>query len=86
MVYKLDRVNRHFDHVIDVNVVMSVEKLRQKVIMAIYHFIDKTAEAYESKLDTNGENRPYNHFPNDEFRREGDINFSIDDPASDKFS
>ncbi|TAG79058.1 MAG: ribosome-associated translation inhibitor RaiA [Betaproteobacteria bacterium] len=28
---KLDRVNRHFDHVIDVNVVMSVEKLRQKV-------------------------------------------------------
>ena len=31
MVSKLDRVNRHFDHVIDVNVVMSVEKLRQKV-------------------------------------------------------
>ncbi|MGL4232732.1 MAG: ribosome hibernation-promoting factor, HPF/YfiA family [Casimicrobium sp.] len=31
VVSKLDRVNRHFDHVIDVNVVMSVEKLRQKV-------------------------------------------------------
>ena len=28
---KLDRVNRHFDHVIDVNVVLSVDKLRQKV-------------------------------------------------------
>jgi putative sigma-54 modulation protein len=28
---KLDRVTRHFDHVIDMNVVMSVEKLRQKV-------------------------------------------------------
>ena len=28
---KLDRINRHFDHVIDVNVVMSVEKLRHKV-------------------------------------------------------
>jgi putative sigma-54 modulation protein len=30
---KLDRVNRHFDHVIDVNVVLSVEvdKLRKKV-------------------------------------------------------
>ncbi|TAG00851.1 MAG: ribosome-associated translation inhibitor RaiA [Betaproteobacteria bacterium] len=31
VVAKLDRVNRHFDHVIDINVVMSVEKLRQKV-------------------------------------------------------
>jgi putative sigma-54 modulation protein len=28
---KLNRVTRHFDHVIDMNVVMSVEKLRQKV-------------------------------------------------------
>jgi putative sigma-54 modulation protein len=28
---KLERVTRHFDHVIDVNVVLSVEKLRQKV-------------------------------------------------------
>lgn len=31
VVAKLDRVNRHFDHVIDVNVVMSVDKLRHKV-------------------------------------------------------
>jgi putative sigma-54 modulation protein len=28
---KLDRVTRHFDHVIDVSVVLSVDKLRQKV-------------------------------------------------------
>ncbi len=28
---KLDRVNRHFDHVIDVAVVLSVDKLRHKV-------------------------------------------------------
>ena len=28
---KLERVNRHFDHVIDVNVVLSVDKLRHKV-------------------------------------------------------
>ncbi|MBT9613070.1 MAG: ribosome-associated translation inhibitor RaiA, partial [Burkholderiales bacterium] len=28
---KLERVTRHFDHVIDVNVIMSVEKLVQKV-------------------------------------------------------
>jgi putative sigma-54 modulation protein len=31
VVAKLDRVTRHFDHVIDVNVVLSVDKLRQKV-------------------------------------------------------
>lgn len=31
VVAKLDRVTRHFDQVIDVNVVMSVEKLHQKV-------------------------------------------------------
>lgn len=28
---KLTRINRHFDHVIDVNMIMSVEKLNQKV-------------------------------------------------------
>jgi putative sigma-54 modulation protein len=28
---KLDRVTRHFDHVIDVNVILSVDKLAQKV-------------------------------------------------------
>lgn len=27
---KMERVLRHFDHVIDVNVILSVEKLRQK--------------------------------------------------------
>ena len=27
---KLERVKRHFDHVIDVNVILSVEKLKQK--------------------------------------------------------
>ena len=31
VVTKLDRVTRHFDHMIDVNVVLSVDKLRQKV-------------------------------------------------------
>jgi len=28
---KLERVTRHFDHVIDVNVILNVEKLAQKV-------------------------------------------------------
>ena len=28
---KLDRINRHFDHVIDVNVIVTVEKLDQKI-------------------------------------------------------
>jgi putative sigma-54 modulation protein len=27
---KLERITRHFDHVIDVNVILSVEKLQQK--------------------------------------------------------
>jgi putative sigma-54 modulation protein len=28
---KLEKINRHFDHVIDVNVVMTVEKLDQRI-------------------------------------------------------
>ena len=28
---KLERINRHFDHVIDVNVVMTIEKLDRKI-------------------------------------------------------
>jgi len=28
---KLERITRHFDHVIDVNVIMSVNKLEQKI-------------------------------------------------------
>ena len=31
IVAKLDRVVRHFDHVIDVNVVVTVDKLQQKI-------------------------------------------------------
>ena len=31
VVNKLERVTRHFDHVIDVNVVLAVDKLRQQV-------------------------------------------------------
>lgn len=31
VVAKLSRINRHFDHVIDVNVVMTVEKLDQRI-------------------------------------------------------
>ena len=31
VVGKLDRVTRHFDHVIDVSVVLSVDKLQQKI-------------------------------------------------------
>ena len=31
VISKLVRINRHFDHVIDVNVIMTVEKLDQKI-------------------------------------------------------
>jgi putative sigma-54 modulation protein len=33
---KLERVLRHFDHVIDVNVILSVEKLRQKAEVSMH--------------------------------------------------
>jgi putative sigma-54 modulation protein len=33
---KLDRINRHFDHVIDMDVVMTVEKLDQKVEINVH--------------------------------------------------
>lgn len=33
---KLDRVTRHFDHVIDVNVILSVEKLLQKAEVTVH--------------------------------------------------
>ena len=33
---KLDRVTRHFDHVIDVNMILSVEKLKQKVEASVH--------------------------------------------------
>lgn len=28
---KLERINRHFDHVIDIDVILSIEKLEQKI-------------------------------------------------------
>ncbi len=33
---KLERINRHFDHVIDVNVILSVEKLRKKAEVTVH--------------------------------------------------
>ncbi len=36
VVAKLDRVTRHFDHVIDVNVVLSVDKLRHQIDATVH--------------------------------------------------
>lgn len=33
---KLERITRHFDHVIDVNVILSVEKLQQRVEATVH--------------------------------------------------
>jgi putative sigma-54 modulation protein len=33
---KLERVTRHFDHVIDVNVILAVEKLKQKAEVTVH--------------------------------------------------
>ena len=44
VVSKLDRVSRHFDHVIDVSVVLSVDKLRQ-IVEANVHVRGKDIHA-----------------------------------------
>lgn len=36
VINKLDRINRHFDHVIDVNVILTVEKLSQKCEASVH--------------------------------------------------
>jgi putative sigma-54 modulation protein len=48
---KLDRITRHFDHVIDVNVILSVEKLVQKVEANIHvRGKDIFAEAHDADM------------------------------------
>ena len=50
VVSKLARINRHFDHVIDVNVIMTVEKLDQK-IEANVHLSGKDIHVQSSEED-----------------------------------
>jgi putative sigma-54 modulation protein len=48
--HKLARVNRHFDHVIDVNVIVTVEKLDQR-IEANVHLSGKDIHVQASDAD-----------------------------------
>jgi putative sigma-54 modulation protein len=50
VIAKLDKVKRHFDNVIDVNVILSVDKLQQKAEASL-HLSGKTIVAETS--DTN---------------------------------
>jgi putative sigma-54 modulation protein len=50
VVNKLDRVSRHFDHVIDVNVVLCVDKLRQ-IVEANVHVRGKDIHAESVEPD-----------------------------------
>ena len=50
VVQKLGRISRHFDHVIDVNVIMTVEKLDQK-IEANVHVSGKDIHVQASEVD-----------------------------------
>ena len=50
VVAKMDRVTRHFDHLIDVNVVLSVDKLRQTV-EANVHLRGKDIHAESTDAD-----------------------------------
>lgn len=48
---KLERINRHFDHVIDVSVILSVEKLKQKAEASVHmRGKDVFVESKESDL------------------------------------
>ena len=47
---KLSRINRHFDHVIDVNVIMTVEKLDRK-IEATVHISGKDIHVQSNEED-----------------------------------
>ncbi|CAG4884385.1 ribosome-associated, sigma 54 modulation protein [Georgfuchsia toluolica] len=47
---KLDRVIRHFDHVISVHVILSVEKLLQKAEVTL-HVKGKDIHAYDTGAD-----------------------------------
>lgn len=54
---KMERVTKHFDHVIDVNVIMSVEKLRQKVEATVHLrgrdiFCESTEQDMYAAIDT----------------------------------
>lgn len=53
---KLSRVTRHFDHVIDVNVIVSVDKLKQKVEANVHMkgkdiFVESTDEDMYAAID-----------------------------------
>jgi putative sigma-54 modulation protein len=53
---KMERVNKHFDHVIDVNVIMSVAKLRQKIEATVHVrgrdiFCESTEEDMYAAID-----------------------------------
>lgn len=54
---KMERVTKHFDHVIDVNVIMSVAKLRHKVEATVHVrgrdiFCESTEEDMYAAIDT----------------------------------
>ena len=53
---KLERITHHFDHVIDVNVIMSVEKLQQRIEATVHVrgrdiFCESSAEDMYAAID-----------------------------------
>lgn len=54
---KMLRVKRHFDHVIDVNIILTVEKLRQKAEVSVHLsgkdiYVESTEEDMYAALDS----------------------------------
>lgn len=57
VVSKFSRINRHFDHVIDVNVILTVEKLAQKAEVTVHVrgkdiFVETVDENMYAAIDT----------------------------------
>jgi putative sigma-54 modulation protein len=57
VVNKLSRIHRHFDHVIDVNVILSVEKLAQRAEVNVHVsgrdiFVETSDENMYAAIDT----------------------------------
>ena len=54
---KMERVHRHFDHVIDVNVILTVEKLRQRAEITVHVpgkdiFVESERDDMYAAIDT----------------------------------
>lgn len=56
---KIDKITRHFDHVIDVNVILSVEKLKQKAEANVHVCSHRQSGGQARSADTQTQGKKY---------------------------